>query len=205
MMNNDTEFDDPVLDVEEAPPPPDADLTRVATLAERAQVEEAEVIRCTAALSEALKAYRGTVERELPEAMAACHMSEFKLIDGTKVSIDSKFIGGKLTNPIALDWVEENGGAPLVKTLITLELPPKEIETAREVLRYIAQHPKANSFVRLEMERSVHAMTIGAFAKEQVEARKNPPLDLLGVMRRITARVGARRPKTVELKGLERR
>ncbi len=204
-MDDDTDLDDAVLDVEEAPPPPDADLTRVATLAERARGEEAEVIRCTAALADALKAYRGTVERELPEAMAACHMSEFKLTDGTKVGIDSKFVGGKLTDPLGLDWVEANGGQPLVKTLITLELPANEIATARVILNLLKNHPKANQFVRLELERSVHQSTIAAFAREQVEARKNPPLDLLGVMRRITARVGARRPRTVELKGLERR
>lgn len=193
------------LDVEPAPAPPDDDLHRVAALAERGRIEEALVVERTAALKEALDAYRNTVERELPEAMVACGMSEFKLLDGTKVGIESKFIGGKLLDPVALDWVEEHGGGPLIKTLITLELPANELPTARAVLNDLRNHPAANRFVRLELERSVHQSTIGAFAKELTEGRKNPPLDLLGVIRRVTARLGARRPRSVELKGLEKR
>lgn len=206
MGHNIAGFDDEdLLDVEPAPPPRDADLTRVATLARRAQEEQEAVIALTEELQRAINAHNLTVEKELPEAMVAVGLSAYKLTDGTPVEIKRTLTGTKLTNPEGLDWVEAHDGADVIKTIITVELPKDELGTAREIADLLRSHPKAGRFVKLELERSVHQSTIAAFAREARERNENPPLDKLGVFERTRAVVGASRPKTVELKGLTKR
>jgi hypothetical protein len=191
-------------DVEPAPPPTDADLSRVATLAERQRQEEAEAVRLTSLLQQALTALRQTKEVDLPEALRAVGMSGFTLTDGTPVKIEDKFIGNKLTAADGLLWVEEHDGAPLIKTTIEIELDRGDLEEARTLLAELRAHRLSNRFKKLDLREQIAAPTIGAFVRELVLRGDDPPLELLGVYRSTTAVVGSR-PRTVELKGLARR
>ncbi len=190
--------------VEEAPPPTDGELARVSTLALRQRGEEREAIRLTALLRAALERLRQTREIDLPDAMRAVGMAKFELTDGTEIKIEDKLNGTKLTSPEGLSWVEEHGGSSMIKCAVVLEMDRGDVETAREIYQTLRGHPAANRFKRLDIEQSVHASTIAAFARELVAKGDDPPLEILGVNRRVAAIVGAR-PKTVELTGLASR
>lgn len=191
------------LDVEAAPPPTDSELARVAALAERQRREEAEAIRLTGLLRAALDALRKTREVDLPEALRAVGMSEFALLDGTRVKVEDKLVGTMLTDPAGLAWVEEHGGASLIKTSVTIEMDRGDVAEARALLTELRSHRLANRFKKLNLAEFVHHSTIGAFARELAERGEDPPLETLGVYRSTAAIVG-QRPKTVDLKGLLR-
>jgi len=190
-----------VSDTVEAIVPTDAELARVRRLAELQRSQTREVVRITRELVTALNLLRQTREVDLPEAMRDVGLSEVKLLDGTPVKVEDKLTGTKLTSPVGLGYVEENGGARLIKTAIVVELDRGDLAAAREVYQDLRSHKKANLFKRLELEEHVHQSTIAAFVRELIAKGKDVPLERLGVHRRVTAIVGAR-PKSVELAGL---
>jgi len=183
--------------------PTDDQRAALGQLAERAIQEEAEIVRLSRLLGGAITKYNQTVEKDIPDAMQACRMSEFKMLDGRKVTVRDSYIGNKLTDPEGLDWVEAHEGADSIKTQIVVELPKGEIDTAQRIFQILRADAAANRFVKLVLERFVHQNTIAAFAKSRVEAGDPPPLEKLGVYRKKSAKVGDTRTKTVELKGFD--
>ncbi len=187
--------------VEEAPPPTDGELARVSALAQQQREQEREAMRLTALLRAALERLRQTRETDLPEAMRAVGMAKFTLTDGTEIKVEDKLNGTKLTSPEGLSWVEGHGGSSMIKCAMVLEMDRGDVETAREIYQTLRDHPAANRFKRLDIEQSIHASTIAAFVRELVAKGEDPPLEVLGVNRRVAAIVGTR-PKSVELTGL---
>jgi hypothetical protein len=183
--------------------PTDDQRRGLGLLAERAIVEEAEIVRLTRQLSAAITKHSLTVEKDIPDAMIACRMSEFKMLDGRKVIVRESYIGNKLTDEEGLAWVEAHEGADSIKTQIVLELPKGEMETAARILQVLKEDRAANRFIKLVLERFVHQNTIAAFAKSRVEAGDSPPLEQLGVYRKKSAKVGDTRTKVVDLKGFD--
>lgn len=183
--------------------PSDAQRRDLGLLAERAIKEEAEIVQLTRLLAAAITKHNQTVEKDIPDAMQACRMSEFKMLDGRKVAVRDSYIGNKLVDPEGLDWVEAHEGVDSIKTQIVVELPKGEMETATRILQLLKDDRAANRFVKIALERFVHQNTIAAFAKSRVEAGDPPPLELLGVYRKKAAKVGDTRTKPVELKGFD--
>jgi hypothetical protein len=183
--------------------PDDRSRASCTALAERLRQQEARVADLTEDLRVALATLKDLAERELPEAMGAIGQSEFRLTDGTRVSLNHKLIGTKVTDPKALAWVEDHDGAPLINANVVVKLTAKDLDLARELQTFLRNHPRANSF-QVSLDLSVHQSSIGPFAREQNATADE--LELLGVTRRTTAKVGAHSLyKPLELKGLERK
>ncbi len=197
-------IDDPALQAESSADPSDAEVSSIAALARRAKTLEAEVADATAALQLKLNEYRQIINHDLPNALRQAGVSGLPLADGTPVALRVAFDSGKLTDPAALTWVEENGGSSLIKTQILLEMDRGDLAAAREILTELCGNRHANKFRVLTLAESVNPQTIAKFAREMIEQRKDPPLDLLGVRRRAYATVGDR-PRTVDLKGFVKR
>lgn len=196
-------MDTPEVEFDDAGPSA-KQLASLSALAERALAQEAEVVRLTGELRDAITAHSMTVEKDIPEAMADAKMSEFKLLNGQRVTVQERFIGNKLTDEEGLAWVEAHEGVDSIKTEIVLELPKGEMETAQRIYQLLKEDRAANRFVKLTLDRYVHNATIGAFAKSRVEAGDAPPLDKLGVVRKKSAKIGRfARTTTAELKGLD--
>jgi hypothetical protein len=197
--------DDPALAAEPgAADPTDADVTSIAALARRAKALEGEVAAATAALQLKLNEYRQLTDHDLPNALRQAGISGLPLADGTPVALRVAFDAGKLTNPEGLAWVEAHGGGPLIKTQIALEMDRGDLDAAREILAGLRGSRHANRFRLLTLTESVNPQTIAKFARELIEQRKDPDLQLLGVRRRSYVTVGDR-PRTVELKGFLKR
>lgn len=198
------EDDEEIIEVDDAPPPRDEDRIRIVKITQRLIEAENEVDRCTRALREALETYRTLAERELPEAITATGLDEYKLEGGNRVSVKRRYFGSKLTNPEGLAWVTKNGGEALIRAAIRIELPVAERNVAQQIFTMLKHHPAANRFVKLELEESVNPMTLSAFVREAVEQNLNPPLEKLGVVRRVLTRIAGNKLIPVELKGFER-
>jgi hypothetical protein len=180
--------------------PDDDQLARVAVLAPQLRRQEDEVARATELLQSALTAYRYTAETLLPEAMREVGLADFTLTNGSKVTIDRRFVGSKVTDPQALAWIEEQGASDLIKTAIHVDLPVAMVEEAREIMAMLEGHRSANQFSHLTLGTYVHQSTIAAFVKELYEAGvADLPLETLGVRQRVIARVGERQFKNKTL------
>lgn len=195
--------DDPALD--EAPAEPtDAEVRSIATLAQRQKYLEREIAEATAALQLQLNEYRQIANHDLPNALRQAGVAGFPLADGTPVAMRLAYNASKLTAPEGLRYVEANGGGPLIKTTITLEMDRGDLDAAREILTMLRDSPHANRFKALVLSEEVNPMTLSKFARELVEQRKDPDLQLLGVHRSAYAVVGDR-PRQVDIKGFAKR
>lgn len=76
----------------------------------------------------------------------------------------------------AFTWIENKGGGDMIQTVIAVELPRTERNTAIKVERALDKLK-----VPYTSEKAIHHGTLSAWIKEMVEVHKEvPPLDLLG-------------------------
>lgn len=159
----------------------DEDKASVAKLAEIQLSLKNEVAELEAMLKDKKKDLQRVEEHDLPEAMDKIGMAEFKLIDGTKISIKT-FYNASIPaerKEEAYSWLDNNGHGSLIKTKVEASFSRGELEMAKAFLDY------ARGFNGLSEEpsfdQSVHWQTMRAFVKEQVEEGAGLPLDLFGV------------------------
>jgi len=165
-----------------APPvPTDAALLKVSTAARRV-LKGQEVI---AQLEERLKAAKETMkfllEVDLPDSMAEIGLESFTLDTGQKVEVKPIVAGSipKKNLEEALAWLTKNGHAGLIKTSIELSFDRDDRAKALKVLAALKEQGLEPS-----IDESVHAQTLGAWARElikQGKSEKELPLDLLGL------------------------
>jgi hypothetical protein len=200
-MNDLIEFPSP----EAIEDPSDSQLASVASLGRRQVELEREVARLTTELKAAIAALMQVSQHDLPLAMVeAGYAAPSSLVAaGLKIALTDKLIGGKLTDPAGLTYVDEHEGSSIIRSQMIVELDAGDTETALRLYEMMRTDPAANKFKRLTLEKSVPAPTIAKFARERNLGNDPDVLKLIGVYRRVSAQVGNRRPKTVELTGLE--
>lgn len=122
---------------------------------------------------------RGIQETELPDAMDACGMASFTLDSGQQIIIKQICAGSipKANEVEALAWIRKNKFDALIKSKI-------EVSVERGKSKLGAQAVAALKKMGLEVKQSegVHPQTLGAWAREIIEAGKvSLPLELLGI------------------------
>lgn len=104
-------------------------------------------------------------EKLLPEAMAAVGMSEFKLADGSKITIKEDVYASiradKISN--AVTWLDSMGLGDIVKDDVTVKFGRGDSDKAKDIVEY-AQTQGYNVSEKL----SVHPQTLKAIVKEQL-------------------------------------
>lgn len=162
----------------EALAPSDDAMVSIAELAER-QIEAENNVEIAANLLKQAQIKLDQLSQvDIPTAMQACGMSEFKLADGTKISckefVRAAIPKAKLADAFA--WLEANGHADLIKNVVSASFGKGEDEAAQEALAALADIGAMPS-----AKRSVAPPTLGAFVREQRELGIDVPEDLLGV------------------------
>lgn len=159
----------------------DEDKASIASLAEKQLSLKTEIENLEELLKEKKKDLQRVEEHDLPEAMDRIGMSEFKLTDGTKISVGS-FYNASIPaerKDEAFDWLDEHGHGSIIKAAVKTEFGRGSLEGAKAFLEY------ARRFNQLDQEpvldQGVHWQTLRAFVKEQVEEGAGLPLDLFGV------------------------
>lgn len=156
----------------------DAALKRVSALAQKQQEIELWIERQKERLATAEDELRKIRELDLPEAMDEVGMSEFKLVDGSIVTV-RPFFGASIPNDKktqAFAWLDSHGFGDLIKSEVIAKFSRGEIDAARE----LAVNLKDQGY-EAESKESVHPQTLKAFVREQVESGAVAvPLDLFG-------------------------
>lgn len=136
------------------------------------EVEDAEL-----ALKGLKENARRVREESLPTAMLEIGLDKVVLTTGEKVEVKSDVFAQppaeRKTEMHA--WLEEHGFGGLIKTEVSVEYGKGEVEDAKEMLAELkGRGIAANIFM------GVHAQTLKAFLREQLEAAQPIPLDLFG-------------------------
>jgi hypothetical protein len=158
--------------------PGDDSLKVVAELAAKQVQLEKDIEDLEAQLKEKTEALSQVQEKDLPEAMMECGISEFKLVDGSKITVKPFYQANppKEKYEEAMQWLRDNGHGDLIKNDVTVSFGKGEDERAVDFKTFLKDH--GTSYTD---KTGVHAMTFKAFVREQVEAGRNLPFDLLGV------------------------
>lgn len=192
--------DDPAaapVDIEEAPPPSDADLARVRTLA----LEQVSLLRKKVTLENDLEAVnvalKLNMEKDLPDVLAQLGMTDFGLANGHRVELKETVNASIPKDPVitaqAHDWLEAARHF-IVKRRITIEFGRDEVAWAR---RFMADCARRKVPLHLEEKKWVEPQTLGALVRELLSRAKAESLDpedlapsqLLGVFRLTRAEV----------------
>lgn len=157
--------------------PTDEELAMVSKLAAKQRDLENSIAEMEEGLKKAKADLDQVRDKELPNALAEIGLSELKLTDGTKISIKTEVYANisEERSQAAFAWLRKNGHGALVKNIISAEFGKGEDEKAIEAATVLAEagfSPK--------QKESVHAMTLKAFVKEQVNQGADIPLDLFG-------------------------
>lgn len=119
-------------------------------------------------------------EDRIPSLMTQLGVSEFKLVNGAKVTVKPYYSASipKEVEPRtkAFDWLKQNGHDDIIKNEVSAEFKRGEeqkAEQAMEVLKAIG--------IFAENTKNVHPQTLKAFVREMVEKGVNLPFDLFNV------------------------
>jgi uncharacterized small protein (DUF1192 family) len=158
--------------------PSDDSLVVVAELAKRQVTLEQEIEKLETQLKEKSEELKQVQEKDLPEALSECGLSEIKLLDGSKVTVKPYYQANppKERYDEAMQWLRDNGHGDLIKNDVTVSFGKGEDNRAEDFKVFLRDN--GTSYVD---KTGVHAMTFKAFVREQVETGKNLPFDLLGV------------------------
>lgn len=117
-------------------------------------------------------------QTDLPEALAETGLSEIKLLDGSKISVNQFYNASIPKDKVeqAFTWLRDNGHEDLIKNTITCDFGRGEDGNAK-----VLKETLTSSGVSYTDKTAVHPQTLKAFVREQVESGQNLPLDLLGV------------------------
>ncbi len=142
----------------------DKELQSISELAQQQLKWEKTVSDLSIELDAANMSLRNIQEFLLPEAMAAVGISEFKLTDGSKITIKSDIFASIRVERIenAMGWLVENGLGDIIKDEVKVNLGRGEFEKAQELINEI----RKMGFEPQE-KKNVHPMTLKATIKEQ--------------------------------------
>lgn len=164
--------------------------------ADKARLEELcmKLIRCEQAVEEAQDALKQRQkdllqisEHDIPELMDKIGKKRTMLQSGMSISLKEQVTGNisEANKEKAFAWLRENGHGGLIKREIKVALGKGQDNMATAAFKTLED-------MGLEPadKETIHAQTLGAFIREQLEADKKIPEDLLGVFRKRSAKIG---------------
>ena len=122
--------------------------------------------------------YERKLSREvLPSLFSEVGLSELKLADGRKIKVSEYYTATPLkeNRGKVFQWLRDNGFGDLVKNQVTCSFGRNEEEKASGLLSHLSD--KGYQSTQREW---VEPSTLRAFVREQYEAGKELPMDLLG-------------------------
>lgn len=155
-----------------------ATLELLSRLAKESSELEAEINRDTGQLEEKNAKLMKLLRVRIPEIMSTLGMEEFKLTDGSVVSVKEDIKCGitEANKPSAFAWLEEKNFDGIIKTKVATDFGKGEIEKAKEVMALLEQAGFHGS-----MDRSIHPATLKSFVKERLENGDAIPIDTFGI------------------------
>lgn len=143
--------------------------------------QEIMVEQLEADLEAAKKRLRVLQFERLPDLMDQTNTESLER-NGYKVSVGEIIEGGLPKDPErreeALNYLETHDGGGLIKTELSISFGKDELERARKIA---AELRRMHNDLTPEVDRSVHAQSLKAWAREVREAGKDLPAEKLGL------------------------
>lgn len=142
------------------------ELTTLANLARRQLDLEEQQGVLNATLNVVNESLRQVREIDIPEIMAEIGVRSIKLTDGSEVTIKEEIYASirAAMSEKAFHWLNENNLGDVIKREISVKFGRGLSEDADELMEYSREHGLSASD-----KHSVHAMTLKALVKEQME------------------------------------
>lgn len=161
------------------------ELSQLTALADRLELAEDEIAKVEAQLKELKRARDHLAINVIPEAFEKCGLdpddgslplgkSKRKLV--VKQHVTAGIPKGK-EGP-ALSWLREHGQGELIKNLVVVEFGKGGDNVAKALLDDLRKQG-----LQAGQTEGVHPQTLAAFARRQLSAGKDLPMELLGVNR----------------------
>ena len=152
-------------------------LKNVASIARQIRDEEEYIASLDKDLKKAKKNLLKLTDEELPTLLQEMGLSEFKLDDGSQVTIKQTYGASILVDnrPTAYQWLRDNGHGDLIKNIVSCEFGMGEDQKADD----FRDTAKQKGF-QVEQNTSVHPQTLKAFVKERCEKGEEFPMELFG-------------------------
>lgn len=154
----------------------------------RALVDADEAVdNANKALSQAKEAARILREETIPCAMQELGIESLTLDTGQKLSIKQEVYASipESSRADAYQWLNDNGFGGLIKVEVTTMFAKGEAEKAAELYEELRDKGLQSEFFE-----NVHAQTLKAFLKEQINAGNPVPLELFGARPVFVAKIG---------------
>ena len=154
-------------------------LAPLHALCNEAAKAEQEVLRCEAALKKANAHVRAIVQDALPKAMRNAGVSTFTTDDGRTVKVEGKLQCSvpKAKQDAAYEWLREHELGDIIKNTVTVHFGSGEEDAAKEAMKKIQTDLNRTAIAAS----SVHAQTLKAAIKRQLENKVEVPKELFGI------------------------
>lgn len=155
-------------------------LDQLAALAQRQLDAEVALAEAMALVEERKAQLAAISERELPAALDALNLKDFKTLTGLTIEVkeDIRASVPKDKMPAACAWLREHNSAGIIKRGITVQFAAGEDEKAQRLITALAKKG-----LEPEDKTSIHPSTLSAFVREKLEAGQQIPMDTFGVFR----------------------
>lgn len=153
-------------------------LSTIAEFATAISAQELRVEELEEQLKEAKRELRSLTDEKLPQLLLELGVSEFKLEDGTKVTVKNIY-GATIPaarREEAYQWLRDHGHGDLIKNVISASFGMGEDQLAQK----FKDTAKENGLI-CEQKMSVHSQTLKGFVKGEIEKGRDVPQDLFGV------------------------
>jgi len=148
----------------------DKDLDKIAKLAKMQLEKEKEVAQQEQFLEQLKEELMNIQENQLPDAMNAIGLEEFKLKTGERITVKKQIYASitKANQQAAFAWLRENNFSDIIKQDIIIRLTGGEDDKAETILKILAESKDLQNFP-VTQKPSVHAGTLKSLVKEQRE------------------------------------
>ena len=161
-----------------------AALTEQAT---KQQELEADIFLLNDQLSAKQEELKEVRERTIPDLMDGLQ-GKLTLDDGRVVSIKETVRAhlSEANKPEGFKWLKEHEHEGIIKNELTIDLGKGREKELEEILEWLAEH---YPMMATKVKKSVHAQTLGAFVRRQLEEGVDIPQKTFGVMRQRASKV----------------
>ena len=152
-------------------------LSTIAELAVAIRTREDDIANLENLLKDKKRELLKLTDEDLPSMLQEIGLSEFKLEDGSQVTIKPTY-GASIKvedRPQAYEWLRENGYDDIIKNTVTCAFGRGEDDNASA----FAALAEKEGFIPSQKE-EIHTSTLRAFIKERVENGDEFPSELFG-------------------------
>ena len=155
-----------------------SDMKRVSELGRLLVAAQDKVKQKEAELKQAKEELNRLQLEDLPDLMAELGMKEFKLEDGSTISIKEEVDASitKANRQRAVQWLLDHGYEGLVKTEVIARFPRGAHDEAEQVA-----HSIEDDQAEVQLNENVHPQTLKAWVRERLQEGEAIPFDLFSV------------------------